>query len=42
MNQFEFLAFTSNLLKAQEKSGVQGAIGFGFCLSLVEKLARDI
>ena len=29
MNQSQFLAITCNLLKAREKSGVQGAIGFG-------------
>ena len=29
MNQSEFLAITCNLLKAREKSRVQGAIGFG-------------
>ena len=29
MNQSEFLAITCNLLKAQEKSRVHGAIGFG-------------
>ena len=28
MKQSEFLAITCNLLKAQEKSRVQGAIGF--------------
>ena len=30
MNQSKFLAITCNLLKAREKSRVQGAIGFGF------------
>ena len=30
MNQSEFLAITSNLLQAREKSCVQGAIEFGF------------
>ena len=30
INQSEFLEITSNLLKAREKSRVQGAIGFGF------------
>ena len=30
MNQSEFAAIACNLLKAQEKSRVQGAIGFGF------------
>jgi len=30
MNQPEFLAITGNLLQARKKSGVQGAIGFGF------------
>ena len=30
MNQSEFLAITSYLLKAREKPCVQGAIGFGF------------
>ena len=29
-NQSEFLAITRNLLKAREKSRLQGAIGFGF------------
>ena len=30
MNQSQILAITCNSLKAQEKSCVQGAIGFGF------------
>ena len=30
MNQSQFLAIMWNLLKAREKSGVHGAIGFGF------------
>ena len=30
MNQSQLLAITCNLLKAREKSRVQGAIGFGF------------
>ena len=30
MKQSEYLAITCNLLKAREKSHVQGAIGFGF------------
>ena len=30
MNQSQFLAVTCNWLKAQEKSHVHGAIGFGF------------
>ena len=30
MNQSEFLEITCNLLKAREKSRVQGAIGFSF------------
>ena len=30
MNQSQFLAIIWNLLKAGEKSRVQGAIGFGF------------
>ena len=30
MNQSQFLAITCNMLKAREKSRVQGAIGFGF------------
>ena len=30
MDQSEFLAITGNLFKAQEKSRVQGAIGFSF------------
>ena len=33
MNQSEFLAITCNLLKAREKSRVQGAIGFGFAFA---------
>ena len=30
MNQSQFLAIICNLLKAREKSRVNGAIGFGF------------
>ena len=30
MNQSQFIAITCNSLKVQEKSCVQGAIGFGF------------
>ena len=30
MNQSQFLAITCNSLEAREKSGVHGAIGFGF------------
>ena len=30
MNQSQFLAITSNLLEAREKSRVRGTIGFGF------------
>ena len=30
MDQFEFLTITRNLLKAREKSRVEGAIGFDF------------
>ena len=30
MNQSQFLAITCNMLKAREKSRVQGVIGFGF------------
>ena len=41
MNQLEFLANTHKLLKVREKSRTQGALGFGFCFSLVEKLTRD-
>ena len=41
MNQSEFPAITCNLLKAQEKSRVQGAIGFGLLPSGLKKLARD-
>ena len=37
MNPTEFLAITCNLLKAREKSRVEGAIGYGFT-SLVEYL----
>ena len=32
---------TCNLLKARERSRVQGANGFGFASLLVEKLVRD-
>ena len=41
MNQSQFLANTRKLLKVREKSRIQGALGFGFCFSLVEKLTRD-
>ena len=37
MNQSEFLAITCNLLKAQEKWRVQGAIGFGFASNWLKK-----
>ena len=30
MDKSEFLVFACNLLKAREKSRVQGTIGFGF------------
>ena len=40
MNQSEFLAFNCNLLKALEKSRVQGAIGFGFAYNWLEKKTR--
>ena len=33
-NQSEFLTVTCNLLKAREKSQVQGAVGFGFAFSI--------
>ena len=33
MNQTEFLEITCNLLKAREKSRVEGAIGFGLLLA---------
>ena len=38
MNQSEYLAITCNLLKAREKSHVQGAIGFGFAFNWLKKL----
>ena len=37
MVQSEFLAITCNLLKAQEKSRVQGAIGLGFASHWLNK-----
>ena len=40
MNQSQFLAITCNSLEVWEESRVYGAIGFWFCFSLVEKLAR--
>jgi len=41
MNQSEVLANTCNLLKAREKSRVQGATGFGFASHWL-KLERDL
>ena len=35
MNQSEFVAITGNLLKAREKSCVQGPIGFGFAFGAI-------
>ena len=40
INQSEFLAITYNSLKAQEKSRVHGAIGFGFASHWLKKLVR--
>ena len=40
MNQSQFLAFTRNWLEAREESCVHGSIGFWFCFSFVENLAR--
>ena len=37
MNQSEFLAVTCNLLKAREKSRLQGAIGFDFASNWLKK-----
>ena len=37
INQSEFLAITYNSLKAQEKSRVHGAIGFGFASHWLKK-----
>ena len=37
MNQSEFLAITCNLLKAREKSRVQGAVCFGFASHWLKK-----
>ena len=42
MNQSELLAITKNLRIAREKSRLQDADRFWFCLSLVEKLARNL
>ena len=39
ISQSQLLAISCRLLKEREKSRVQCAIGF--CLSLIEKLARD-
>ena len=36
MNQSQFLAIISNLLKTREKSRVHGAIGFGFASHLLK------
>ena len=41
MNQSEFRAITSNLLKARETSRVQGALSFGFVSHCFSKLARE-
>ena len=41
MNQSEFQEITCNLLKAREKSRLQGAIGFGFTSNWLKKLAPD-
>ena len=38
MNQSEYLAIACNLLKAREKSRVQGAIGFGFASNWLKDL----
>ena len=40
MNQSELQTITYNLLKAQEKSRVQGAIGFGFASHRWENLSE--
>lgn len=40
MNQSELLTITHNLLEAQEKSCVQGAIGFGFASHRSENLSE--
>ena len=37
MNQSEFLAVTCKLLKAREKSRLQGAIGFSFASHWLKK-----
>ena len=39
MNQSQFLAITCNKLKAQKKSRVHGAIGFGFAYHWLKRLA---
>ena len=40
MNHSEFLAITYNLLKAREKSRMQGEIGFGFATDWFKTGAR--
>ena len=40
MNQSEFLAITCNMLKAKEKSRVQGAIGFAFASHWLKNLRQ--
>ena len=40
MNQSEFLAITSNLLKAREKSRLQATIGFRWLLIRLKTGAR--
>jgi len=40
MNQSEYLTITWNLLKAQEKSRVQGSIGFGFAYNWLKNLRK--
>ena len=42
MNQSEFLAITFNLLKAREKSRIQGVIGFGLASHCGLKNWREI
>ena len=41
IDQSEFITVNCNLFKALESSRVQGATSFGFCSSLVEKLASQ-
>ena len=41
MNQSQFLEITCNSLKAREKPGVQGVIGFGFASHWLKNLRES-